>query len=424
MIVMARSSTASGSFRSRATKAAEYRWFSPVLIVTPPAVIPTCVLAAVAMACLFAAVVVIEVPERIRATGVLLPSNGLLKVRARRSGRVENLRVANGEIVTKGQPLMWLIDGQRAPHSEPESVERLASLRRELELLEKSLEQDLAAIESRARLNRRRKELIESRLLVAEAEYVTREYQAELQEGRSKRVSTLATEGLVAVQSADQMAAGALQARAAGHVARQQVLALQDEAARLTEELQRDIAAPESLRTRIGIRREELQREISAVAVRSAMELTAPGNGIVAGLNVRAGSVVQPGQVILTIHDNTDPLEARLYVSADNAAMISTGQRVELQLRAYPHELFGTQSAVVTMVSAIALSAGEIGIATPLVGPVFEVRAALDATTISARGEVWALPPGTVFNADLVRRRWPLYRWLWRSGRAADKPHV
>jgi len=424
MIVMARSSTASGLFRSRATKAAEYRWFSPVLIVTPPAVIPTCVLAAVAMACLFAAVVVIEVPERIRATGVLLPSNGLLKVRARRSGRVENLRVANGEIVTKGQPLMWLIDGQRAPHSEPESVERLASLRRELELLEKSLEQDLAAIESRARLNRRRKELIESRLLVAEAEYVTREYQAELQEGRSKRVSTLATEGLVAVQSADQMAAGALQARAAGHVARQQVLALQDEAARLTEELQRDIAAPESLRTRIGIRREELQREISAVAVRSAMELTAPGNGIVAGLNVRAGSVVQPGQVILTIHDNTDPLEARLYVSADNAAMISTGQRVELQLRAYPHELFGTQSAVVTMVSAIALSAGEIGIATPLVGPVFEVRAALDATTISARGEVWALPPGTVFNADLVRRRWPLYRWLWRSGRAADKPHV
>ena len=339
MIVMARSSTASGLFRSRATKAAEYRWFSPVLIVTPPAVIPTCVLAAVAVACLFAAVVVIEVPERIRATGVLLPSNGLLKVRARRSGRVENLRVANGEIVTRGQPLMWLIDGQRAPHSEPESVERLASLRHELELLEKSLEQDLATIESRARLNRRRKELIESRLLVAEAEYVTREYQAELQEGRSKRVSTLATEGLVAVQSADQMAAGALQARAAGHVARQQVLALQDEAARLTEELQRDIAAPESLRTRIGIRREELQREISAVAVRSAMELTAPGNGIVAGLNVRAGSVVQPGQVILTIHDNTDPLEARLYVSADNAAMISTGQRVELQLRAYPHEL-------------------------------------------------------------------------------------
>ena len=424
MIVMARSSTASGLFRSRATKAAQYRWFSPVLIVTPPAVFPTCVLAAVAVACLFAAVVVIEVPERIRATGVLLPSNGLLKVRARRSGRVENLRVANGEIVTRGQPLMWLIDGQRAPHSEPESVARLASFRHELELLEKSLEQDLATIESRARLNRRRKELIESRLLVAEAEYVTREYQAELQEGRSKRVSTLVTEGLVAVQSADQMAAGALQARAAGHVARQQVLALQDEVARLTEELQRDIAAPESLRTRIGIRREELQREISAVAVRSAMELTAPGNGIVAGLNVRAGSVVQPGQVILTIHDNTDPLEARLYVSADNAAMISTGQRVELQLRAYPHELFGTQSAVVTMVSAIALSAAEIGIATPLVGSVFEVRAALDATTISARGEVWALPPGTAFNADLVRRRWPLYRWLWRSGRAADKPHV
>ena len=424
MFVMVNSNTASGLFRSKAMRAAEYRWFSPVLIVTPPAVFPTCVLAATAMACLLAAVVVIEVPERIRASGVLLPSNGLLKVRARRPGRVENLRVANGEIVTQGQPLMWLTDGQRAPQSEPETIERLTSLRHELQLLEISLGQDLAIIESRARLNRRRKELIEDRLLVAEAEYVTRKSQAELQEGRSTRVSTLATEGLVAAQSADQLAASALQARAAGQVAQQQVLALQDEVARLTEELQRDVAAPESLRTRIEIRREELLREIAAVAVRSAMELTAPGNGIVAGLNVRAGSFVQPGQVILTIHDDNDPLEARLYVSADNAAMISTGQRVELQLRAYPHELFGTQSAVVTTVSAIALSAGETGVATPIAGPVFEIRAALDATTISARGEVWALPPGTAFNADLVRRRWPLYLWLWRSGRAADKPHA
>jgi len=421
---MTNDSVASGFFRSSATKAARYRWFSPVLIVTPPSVFPTCALAAVATACLFAAVIVIEVPERIRATGVLLPSNGLLKVRARRSGRIENLRVANGEVVSQGQALMWLTDGQRAPQSEPEAIARLASLRHELHLLEASLEQELVTIESRAKINRRRKGFLDRRLKLAETEYATRNHQAELQEGRSKRVSTLARQGLVAAQGADQIAAGALQARAAGQAAQQQVIALQDEVAKVTGEMQRDLAAPGSLRTRTGIRREGLRREIAAVAVQSAMELTAPGNGVVAGLTVRNGSFVQPGQLILTIHDDADLLEARLYVSADNAAMISAGQRVELQLRAYPHELFGTQSAVVTRVSAIALSARELDVATRLVGPVFEIRAALDATTIVARGEDWRLPPGTMFDADLVRRRWPLYRWLWRSGRSSDKPHA
>lgn len=424
MMGMTDGNAASGLFRNRAAKAAEYRWFSPVLIITPPAVFPACVLAAAAVACLLAALMIIEVPERIRATGVLMPSQGLLKVRAWRSGQVTNLSVANGEMVTEGQPLMWLTDEQQAPQSEPESVERLASLRRELRLMETTLEQDVMAAESRTRLNRRRKELLEKRLGVAEAEHVTRQQQTGLQEGRAQRVSKLAAEGIVAAQSADELQASALQARALGQVARQQVLALQDEVAQLTAELQRDAVAPLSLRTHAGIRRQQLLREIAAVAVRSAGELSAPGNGIVAGLSVRVGSFVQSGQTILTIHDNAEPVEARLYVSADNAAMISRGQRVELQLRAYPHELFGTQSAIVTMVSATALSAGDLDIATRFSGSVFEIRAALETTSIAARGAAWPLPPGTAFDADLVRRRWPLYRWLWRSGGAADKPHA
>jgi len=253
---MSDNTNTSGLFRSRAAKAAEYRWFSPVLIITPPAVVPTCLLAVVAVVCLLAAAVVIEVPERIRASGVLLPSEGLIKVQASRSGRIEKLRVGNGDVVAQGQPLMWLTNGQRAPQSEPETTERLASLRHELQLLQQSLEQDLAAAKSRARLNRRRKELIAKRLGVAEAEYATRRRQAELQESRSRRVTSLATEGLVAAHSADQLAASALQARASGQVARQQVLVLQDEVARLTEQLQQDAVAPDALRTQAGMRRE------------------------------------------------------------------------------------------------------------------------------------------------------------------------
>jgi membrane fusion protein len=421
---MERASEAQGLFRKQAVNAAGYRWFSPVLIVTPPSALPSCIIALLAVGCLVVAMVVIEIPERIHATGVLLPKEGLLKVRAWRSGWVEELSISNGTIVTHGQVLMWLTDAQRAPDRQPEAIERLASLRHELQLLDQSIDQELAAMESRQRLNQRRKKLIERRLLVAESEHETRQQQAALQLGRSNRVAGLAVDGLVTAQSADELAASALQARALGEFAWQQVLALQDELLRLDEQLQQGMEAPALLRTQASMRREALLREISESEIRSTVELTAPGDGVVTGLVVRAGSFVQSGQVILTLHDATDALEARLYISADNATMISTGQRVELQLRAYPHQLFGTQSAIITTVSAVALPAHEIDVSIQISGPVFEIRAALERTTITARGGVWRLPPGTVFEADLVRRRWPLYRWLLRATADDESPHA
>jgi len=156
-------------------------------------------------------------------------------------------------------------------------------------------------------------------------------------------------------------------------------------------------------------------REITESELQSALELTSPGDGAVAGLSVRAGSLVQAGQILMTLHDPRDVLEAYLYVSADNAGMIELGQAVELQLRAYPHQLFGTHTATITSVSAVAIPMHEIDAGLAIAGPVFEIRAALASTTIQARGNTWSLLPGTVFSADLIRRRWPVYQWLLRS---------
>ena len=212
------------------------------------------------------------------------------------------------------------------------------------------------------------------------------------------------------------MLAEALKVKAACAEARQRLLGLQEALVVLQQQLEDDAGAAALLRTRGKIRQETILREIAAVEMRSATEITAPGEGVVAGLSVRQGSYVQSGEVIMTLHDPADRLEARLYVSARNAAMIATGQRVELQLQAYPKQLFGTQSAVITAISTAALQAQEFGAPTTVQGTVFEIRARLDSTQIRARGRAWQLPPGTTFTADLVRRRWPLFRWLFRGG--------
>jgi len=411
-------------FRGRAVKAARQRWFGPVLIVTPPSLVTTLAVALLSVGCLVGATVTIEIPERVRASGVLLPRDGLLKVRASRSGWIQKLEVANGVTVERGHVLMWLADTNRAPHREPEIIERIASLQNELLLLNESLLQEIAAVEEREQLGRRRRQLIRNRLAAAEQEHQTRLLQSELQQKRAERVLALVAQEVIAVHAADEQATATLQSLAASQASWQQVIGSRDELVVLDTQIEQDASTPERLRTLAEIRRESLLREIAESELRSVLEVTSPGDGAVAGLTVRAGGFVQAGQVLLTLYDPNDLLQAYLYVSADNAGMIRSGQSVELQLRAYPHQLFGTQRATITSVSAVAIPRHEIDAVIPIAGPVFEIRAALTSAIIQARGDVWALPPGTVFEADLIRRRWPLYRWLLRSATNSEPPNA
>lgn len=411
-------------FRGGAVKAVRQRWFGPVLIVTPPSLVTTIGVALLSIVCLIGATVTIEIPDRVRASGVLLPDGGLLKVRASRSGWIEKLEIANGAAVERGQALMWLTDANRAPQREPEIIERIDSLQHELQLLDESLLQEIAIVAEREQLGRRRQQLTRNRLAAAEQEHQTRLLQSELQQKRSERVLALVAQAVIAVHAADEQAAVTLQTLAASQASGQQVISLRDELVILEMQIEQDAAAPERLRTLAEIRRESLLRDIAQSELQSALEVTSPVAGVVAGLAVRAGSFVQAGQVLLTLYDPDDHLQAYLYVSADNAGMIRSGQSVELQLRAYPHQLFGTQSAIITSVSAVAIPRHEIDAVIPVAGPVFEIRAALTSAIIQARGDAWALPPGTVFEADLIRRRWPLYRWLLRSATSNESPNA
>ena len=402
-------------FREQALVSARQRWFGPVRIVMPPSTLFTVALAWLVVTMLGAAVASIEIPDRVRTYGVLLPAEGLLEVKAPRSGRVERLPVANGDRVTPGQVLLRLSGSLRAPGREPELAARIDSLRREMRLLDESLERQADLAGSREQLNRRRLQMIGNRIEAAEAEVRTRDEQAAILAARADRFAELAVRNAIAEDAAMDSMAGVLVSRAASLAARQRVLALQDERLAIEQQLAQDRDRVAAMRQESGARREALLRQIAASELQSALEVTAPGGGIVSGLTVRAGDDVASGEVLMTVYAPEGRLEARLFLSPDNAGMVAVGQRVELQLRAYPHQFFGTRSAVVTAISTIVLPPDQIDAGLPVKGPVFVVRARLRHARIQSGGRSWPLPPGTSFQADLVRTRWPLYRWLLRS---------
>ncbi len=402
-------------FRERALVSLGQRWFGPVTLVTPPSMRLTVGVAGLVLAMLAAAVASIQIPDRVRTYGVLMPAEGLLKVKAPRSGRVERLPVANGDTVEAGQVLLRLSGSQRAPGKEPELAARIESLRRELRLLDDAVERQAEMADARERLNRRRLALTEERIDAARAEAKTREEQASIAAARADRIGRLAVAKAVADDTAEDSVAAVLLSRAMKIAAEQRVLALQDERLRIEQQLVQDRDMLAGMQRDAGGRRESLLRQIAASELQSALEVTAPGSGIVSGLTVRIGEDVAAGDVLMTVYAPESRLEARLFLSPDNAGMISVGQRVELQLKAYPHQLFGTQSAVVTSISNVVLAPDEVDANLLLKGPVFVVRARLRQRAVQVGKRSWALPPGTSFQADLVRARWPLYRWLLRS---------
>ncbi len=402
-------------FRSPALAAARHRGLGPVRVITAPSAAATLWAATLATVCLGASLVLIELPERARAVGLLVPAGGLVKVRAPRAGRVERLAVGNGTRVVAGDSLAWLGSTGTLPDRGPVAALHAASLRRELNAGEALLDTEISAAAARRDGLRQRVRLLRERLLIARQEFATRTEKARLEKHRALRMDRLAADGRLARQASDDADVVALAAAADGFAARQRALALEAEIMAATAQIESELRYEAQQRAAQAARREGLLRDLTSSELRSVEELRAPAAGVVAGVLVRAGSAVRPGQTLMTIYDRDAPLEAQLFVAADSAAFLRPGQSVELRLRAYPHQTFGTVPAVVADIGAIAMPAQEFDVAVPIAGPVFEIRAKLADPAVTAFGDRWVLPPGTLIEADLIRRRWPLYGWLFRA---------
>jgi membrane fusion protein len=129
---------------------------------------------------------------------------------------------------------------------------------------------------------------------------------------------------------------------------------------------------------------------------------------------VVVGESVQQGQPLLVLQTGDAELEAWLYVATGSGGTLRPGQRIDLRVDAFPHQIYGTQRAIVESVSATALRPAELRVPLAIHGPVFEVRARLLTREIVAANNRWPLIAGLSFQADIVQDKYRLYRWMLR----------
>jgi hemolysin D len=148
---------------------------------------------------------------------------------------------------------------------------------------------------------------------------------------------------------------------------------------------------------------DKLTQELAKHAHRHGMlELRAPQAGIVKELGTHtAGTVVQPGTVLLTLVPREQGLNAEVWVSNEDIGFVTPGTPVKLKLAAFPFQKFGTIDGTVRLVSADATDKGgdSAGRAVPLT---YKAIVELKQDHLRADGDRLPLSAGMQAHADLL----------------------
>lgn len=137
------------------------------------------------------------------------------------------------------------------------------------------------------------------------------------------------------------------------------------------------------------------------------MELKAPQDSIVKDLATHtAGTVVQPGTVLLTLVPQEETLRAEVWVSNKDIGFVRQGQPVKLKLAAFPFQKYGMVEGAVEHVSADAAdntATGSGSLANQQKGEplVYRTVVALRAMRLEAEGEYFPLSAGMQTQAEI-----------------------
>lgn len=399
-------------FRREALQAHRARWMGEILLIQP---LGYRVFSLLALLVGLAVVLVLTLgtyTRRSTVPGLLVPDAGLIRVTAPQAGVVAGRKVAEGQSIRAGD-VLYVLSGER-------------------QLAGGGVE---ARIGEQVRMRGR---------LLADEQRQTRQLQTEEGEGLRRHIDGLREEtrrldAAIAMQEQRVRLAEEGERRYAGLLAKDYVSRDQyeqkhadalDQAARL-QGLERDRAR---LHRELGARQRELaalqfkyDRQISQLAreiasnrqeltlseARRGVNVPAPAAGVATAPLVEPGQAVEAGQLLVSLVPQGSRLIAHLYAPSRGAGFVAVGDRVRLRLQAFPYQKFGQPEGRVLSVSRASLPPAELGLGQggQAAEPLYLVKVALPAQTVTAYGKPAALRAGMLLEADLMSETRRLYEW-------------
>ena len=360
-----------------------------------------------------------ETTRKAEVSGVLLPNEGLIRVRPGQPGIVTRVRVKEGQKVNVGDVLFVLSNERNidALHSAESTVSKLLQNRRDSyrnELLQTGQQsrQRVSAAQKRAAALLEEAARLDSQILLQKSRVI---------------LVTQAFQRLKNLHATSYISAAQLEEKEGELLDQRQRLAELD---RLKGINQRDYASAEAeyrdlqyqtQRDEAALKRNELaiQQDLAESEARREIQVIAATSGTVTAITVEVGKPVLADSTLTSILPTGSELEAEIYTPSRAVGFIKPGMKVLLRYQAYPYQKFGQYEAIVHEVAGTSMSAQELtlpgaaGVSNQTSEPLYRIRLQLKQQTVVAYGKPVNLKPGMLLDASIILEHRRLYEWVF-----------
>ncbi|ANH68643.1 hypothetical protein ABE85_15620 [Mitsuaria sp. 7] len=351
-------------------------------------------------------------PRMESGDGYLVPSAGFHRLVAAREGIIDTVAITEGQVVSKGSPVMVIRTDSDLPQGTASSRVRQLHAEEAIRLADDRLEALGEAHRLRmAQLEAERHETGVQLALVEEvlALHERRSHGAEDGVSEQKR---LLQEGFVSPSYVREIELRSLDSRQLAVEKRRErnalsgrlrAIALEREQAQASNSL----AQSEARETRLAalIRRDEAQ-------IQGHYAVLSGQSGTLFNLSLKSGDAVSAGQSIGSVVPTDAALLAEVWVGTAVGTRLKAGQSVKLKVASFPYQTYGVVEGRVLSVGSVPSTPTDLPFDFKLQEPRIRVRVALADPVIRHRGDAYRLMPGSVVTADFVVEERRLLDWL------------
>lgn len=358
-----------------------------------------------------------EYTRRVRAEGVILPTEGLTRITAPAAGWIRESRVRDGDAVKQGDILYALsIDSMSELGGAQQANISLLRQRRQEVVDEIARRQKLAVSE--------KQQLADDLAYSAqELEQIGQHHALLTEFANTLEQNTLRQEDLIA---RGYSTLAQMETRQQAYMSyRLQLESLERDRVQLSariDQMKRQLDVHDARRDSglAELRQQliEIDRQISEGEVRREMRVVAPRDGRVTALMAHEGQTVSAGAPMLTIVPQEGRLQGQLLVPGGAIGFVGVGDPVLMRYESFPYQRYGQFPGTITSISRTTLRPEELdqlvmgGSTRGIIGAFYRVTVDPDQHEIRAEGTSEQLQPGMQFEAHILTETRPLYQWL------------
>lgn len=406
-------------FRVEALKAQHHKLHGDVFLTQPMSLTAITAILSLIAAGLILLLSVGSFARTEHVSGYLVPTNGLVEIRASKAGFLQELYVPEGSEVVAGQKLALIslssVDEQGLNHAE-----------QSLRFIEEQIDNNTLLVAHEKKKLQLELSKLNVRSTDARAEITTLEERAAIQSEMTRSaeqafldVQELLKKGYISKIESERRYQTWLANQADAKLLDQQLASAQVKLGEI-EIRKRELPheTDEKLTRLASARAELMQRKVDVFGTKSHLVLAPVDGRVVSISGASAGRSVVPQQLLFDILPADSVLQAELLVPSRAMGFVEKGQEVRLLYDAFPYQRFGSYSAKVSTVAQSILAPEEVHAPFGVGEPVYRVVATLASDSVDTRSSSIRLQSGMTLKANIILERRSFIDWMLTPLRA------